>query len=114
MIFHAGLPKSYWGEAVNTAAYLSNRLPTQALDGNASPYELRYAKLPDLSSLRVFGCLGYAHVPEIQRVKLVPKAVQLRFIGHGKGSKRYRMMDLHTQKVTLRKDVVFNEPCVPF
>ena len=42
-------------------------------------------------------------------MKLDPKAVQLRFIGYGKGSKGYRMMDLHTQKVTLRKDVVFNE-----
>ena len=44
MIFHAGLPESYWGEAINTVANLSNRLPTQVLDRNASPYELWYPK----------------------------------------------------------------------
>ena len=109
MIFHAGLPKSYWVEAVNTTVYLSNRIPTQALDGNTSPYELWYSKLPDLSNLNVFGCLGYANVPGQQRTKLGPKAVQLRFIGYSKGTKWYRMMGMNTKQVMLRKDVVFNE-----
>ena len=30
MIAHAGLPNSYWGEAVVTAAYVRNRMPTTA------------------------------------------------------------------------------------
>jgi len=29
MLFDANLPKKYWGEAIMTAAYLHNRLPTK-------------------------------------------------------------------------------------
>ena len=31
MLSHAGLPDSYWAEAVATAAYVRNRLPTAAI-----------------------------------------------------------------------------------
>ena len=30
MISHAGVPKCYWGEAVATAAYITNRVPSAA------------------------------------------------------------------------------------
>ena len=81
MIIHAGRPYSFWGESMNTAVYLTNRLPTQALGGDISPYEKWYSRKPDLSFLRVFGCIGYAHVPDQQCTKLEPKAVKLRFVG---------------------------------
>ena len=28
MMFHAGMPKQFWGEAIHTAAYVHNRSPT--------------------------------------------------------------------------------------
>ena len=63
MIAHAGLPNVYWAEAVATAAYLRNRTTTSALKTDATPYELWYGRKPDISHLRVFGCVAYAHIP---------------------------------------------------
>ena len=111
MIIHAGLSYSFWGESVNTAVYLTNRLPTQALGGDISPYEKWYSRKLDLSNLRVFGCIGYAHVPDQQHTKLEPKAVKLRFVGYGKGSKGYRMLEESRKTVVMKRDVVFNESC---
>ena len=39
MIVHAGLPKFYLAEAVNTAVYLTNRIPTKVLGGDITPFE---------------------------------------------------------------------------
>ena len=109
MIAHADLPKSYWAEAVSTAAHLRNRLPTRALPDGVTPYERWYERKPDLSTLKVFGCIGYAHIPDPQRRKLDDKAVKLRFIGYSRQTKGYRMIDDATKKVYIRRDVTFNE-----
>ena len=93
MIVHAGLPKFYWAEAVNTAVYLMNRIPTQALDGDITPFEKWYSRKPDLANLKVFGCVAYAHVPKQFRAKLDNKAVKLRFVGYSVGTKGYRLID---------------------
>lgn len=44
MVFDAGFPKTLWGEAVLTAAYLANRSPTSALEVSKTPYEVWYNK----------------------------------------------------------------------
>ena len=64
MIAHAGVSNIFWAEAISTAAYVRNRLPTTALKENETPYERWYGKKPDVSHLRVFGCM-----PMCQKVK---------------------------------------------
>lgn len=108
MISLAKLPKSFWGEAVTTAAYLTNRIPTSSLGGKTTPYELWYEKKPDLKHLRVFGCIAYAHVDTYRR-KLDDKAQKLRFLGYANRSRGYRLVDDVTHKVVYSKDVTFNE-----
>jgi len=39
MLFQANMPKSFWAEAMTTAAYLINHLPSEAIEGKI-PYEL--------------------------------------------------------------------------
>ena len=39
-------------------------------------------KKPDLSHLKVFGCLAYVHAPDELRSKLGPKAKKCVFIGY--------------------------------
>lgn len=109
MIAHAGLPNCYWAEAVSTAAYLRNRIITTAFDKKMTPFERWYGRKPDLSHLRVFGCMGYAHIPDVQRQKLDKKAEKFRLVGYSIQSKGYRLLDEKTLKVVIRRDVVFNE-----
>ena len=109
MMAHAGLPGKYWAEAVETASYIRNRTPTSALDGNKTPLEAWSGRKPNVSNMKVFGCIAYAHVPDTQRQKLDQKAVKLRFVGYSVQSKGYRLLDEKTSQVYTRRDVIFNE-----
>ena len=106
MLAHAGLPHCYWAEAVSTAAYLKNHTVTTAFEKVATPYERWYGRKPNISNLRVFGCMAYAHIPDSQRTKLDKK---MRFVGYSIQSKGYRLLDEKTRNVVVRHDVVFNE-----
>ena len=54
LLMEANLPNSFWAEAINTANYLRNRLPTKSLN-RKTPYELWEEEVPGVSNLRVFG-----------------------------------------------------------
>lgn len=53
------LPKVYWSYDVDNAICLINRTPTKVLE-NIFPYEVLHGVIPDLITLRDFGCLSYA------------------------------------------------------
>lgn len=108
MLSHAKLPKMYWAEAVATAAYIQNRLPTSVLK-KATPYQRWNGKKPDMSHMKVFGCVAYAHVPDTERRKLDKKAVKLRFMGYTNNAKGYRLLDEEKRRILIRRDVIFNE-----
>jgi hypothetical protein len=64
LLADAGLPMSFWLDAVLTRQYLVNRLPTSTLPDNLTPFELiTEGRKPDLSHLRVWGCDCYVAVP---------------------------------------------------
>ena len=109
MMFHAGLPNRFRAEVVECAAYIRNNTSTSAIKGNKTPFEVLSGNKPDVSHLKVFGCMEYTHVPDAQRHKLDKKAVKLRFIGYSIQSKGYRLLDKETSLVYIRRDVVFNE-----
>ena len=108
MINHASLSNSYWAEAVATAAYLKNR---SSPSGNTTPYQKWFERKPDVSHLRVFGCIAYVHILNCDRQKKVKK---LRFVGYCKNSKGYRLFDEETRKVLKRRDVIFDETVFVF
>ena len=109
MMAQAELPECYWAEAVATAAYLRNRVPTRSLK-STTPYEKWFERKPDLSHIRVFGCMCYAYIPEVNKKgKLSNKAEKLRFIGYSLQTKGYRLIDESTSKVLVRRDVICNE-----
>ena len=62
VISHAKLNSSYWGEAVATAAYVRNHMVTTAT--GTTPYERWYNRRPDVSNLKVFGCIAFGHIPD--------------------------------------------------
>lgn len=108
LLNHAGLDKTFWAEAVNTAVYLRNRLPCRSIGGK-SPYERWYKKIPNIQHLRTFGCVCYSHIPKEQRKKLDVKASKCILLGYDVSAKAYRLYCLDTSKIIVSRDVKFNE-----
>ncbi|KAL0341150.1 UNVERIFIED_CONTAM: Retrovirus-related Pol polyprotein from transposon TNT 1-94, partial [Sesamum radiatum] len=86
LLISSGLAKSFWGEALLTAAYLINRSPSVPLLGKV-PEHVWSGKNVDLSSLRVFGCSAFVFQ---NNDKLEPRAKKCVFIGYPEGVKGYR------------------------
>ena len=109
MIFNASLPNIYWGEALNTATYVRNRLVTTST--GLTPYERWYGRIPDVSNMKVFGCVAYALIPDANRRKLDSKTEKLRFIGYAStfGTKGYRLYDEVSRRLINSRDVIFDE-----
>ena len=108
MLSHAQMPNEFWAEAVNTSVYVRNRSPTTALNG-ITPYECLLKKKPDVSNLRVFGCVTYVHIPENQRKKLDAKSRKSIFVGYPEGVKGFKLYDPVTHKFIRSRDVIFLE-----
>ena len=107
MLIDANMDKKYWAEAINTANYLQNRLPTKAVE--KTPYELCYSRKPDVKNLHIFGSKAYIHIHKEQRRKLDDKAEKLTFVGYCEESKAYRFLDKETSRIKISRDVVFIE-----
>lgn len=108
MLKLAGLSRGYWGEAVATAAYVINRLPTSVYQG-ATPYERWTTHKPCINHLRIFGSPAYAHLAEDQRVKLDYKARKYVFIGYTEGIKGYKLYDPNSRTTTHARSVIFHK-----
>ncbi|KAL0551708.1 hypothetical protein IC582_010797 [Cucumis melo] len=108
MLQMKGLLNDFWAEAVSTSIYLLNISPTKAVM-NKTPFEVWYGKKPNVSHLRVFGCISYALVPSQVRQKLDKKSEKCIFVGYCTQSKTYRLYNPLNDKILTRRDVVFNE-----
>ena len=108
MMFERGVPKSLWGDAVMTACYVINRLPTENL-GNKSPFEVLNGIKPSINHLRVFGCKCYVFIPEAQRNKLEPKSVKCMFVGYSTSQKGYKCFHPETKRMYVSREVRFDE-----
>ena len=84
-----GLPKSFWVNAVGTAAYLINRRPLVPMEFRL-PEEVWSDKEVKFSHLKVFDCISYVHVDSDARSKLDAKSKICFFIGYGDEKFGYR------------------------
>ncbi|XP_071695902.1 uncharacterized protein [Rutidosis leptorrhynchoides] len=93
LMIESNVPKSFWPEALATATYLVNRLPTRALDLK-NPLEAltKFYKPPSNLTLnpRIFGCSVFVHIPKNERTKLDACAEKCVFVGYGVNQKGYR------------------------
>ena len=64
------LSLSFWGYALETAAFMLNRAASKSIE--TTPYELWFGKKPKLSFLKVWG--GDTYVKKLQPDKLEPKS----------------------------------------
>ncbi|GJW51622.1 retrovirus-related pol polyprotein from transposon TNT 1-94 [Tanacetum coccineum] len=99
LIIESNVPKTFWPEALATATYLINRLPTKILKMK-TPLETltEYHTLPQVLTLKpkVFVCTVFAHIPKSYRDKLDPCAEKCVFVGYGVNQKGYRCYNSKT------------------
>ena len=77
MLQHSHLPDVHWYRALQHAAYVYNRTPRRMpvyTDGQpkhemTTPYYQSHKVIPDLSMLKVWGCLAFAYKEEAKRDK---------------------------------------------
>jgi transposase InsO family protein len=103
MLLDAGLSQQYWGEAVMTAVYLQNRLPTKATV--KTPFELWHGEKPDLSHIRIFGCKAFAYIPKEKRTKFDDHAIETILVGYSEQTKGYRLLLTKTNKIIISRSV---------
>lgn len=63
------LPEKLWPLGLSTTVYLKNRAPTKAVKEGITPIQKLTNTVPDLSHLRVWGCIAYLRLPEETPVK---------------------------------------------
>jgi hypothetical protein len=108
MLKAKGLPRWFWGEAVNTAVYVLNRCPTKSVDG-MTPFKAWHVRKPVVHHLRTFGCIVYVWNTMPHLNKLEDRGRKMIFVDYESGSKVYRAYDPITKRVHVTCDVVFDE-----
>ena len=113
MMFQSHLPLHLWVEAFATDSYISNILPSQALE-NKSPFEALFKMKPSYKALRAFGSACYPCLRDRQDHKFDPKSLQCVFVGYSSMHKGYRCLFPPTGKVYITRHAIFDEELYPF
>jgi len=111
MIHDQDLPMCLWEEATMTTVYLQNPLSHSAL-GFKTPEEMFTGKKPEVSHLKIFGCLVFRHIPKEKRNKLEPSGKRGIFVGYCEVSKVFKIYIPGHRHIEINKDVTFDEDVV--
>lgn len=76
---------------------------------NKTPQEAWSGFKPSVNHLRIFGCIGYAHIPKQKREKLDQKSEKVIFVGYSYNTKASKLYNPWTRKVIVSRDVIFDE-----
>src|SRR5579862_6779626 len=80
MMSHATLPISFWGYALEAAAYILNLVPSKSVP--RTPQEMWKGRKPSLKHIHIWGCPAY--VLNDKATKLEPRSEMCYFIGYPK------------------------------
>ena len=85
MLINSQLLEILWGEALKTAAYILNQVPSKSIP--KTPYELRSQKKPSLRHFHVWGYKVEVRPYNPQSKKLDSKTTSGYFVGYCVGSR---------------------------
>ncbi|KOM54435.1 hypothetical protein LR48_Vigan10g032700 [Vigna angularis] len=108
-MLNTNVPVHHWGDAVLTACFLINRMPSSSLN-NKIPHTVIF--LNDTLyhvSPRVFGCMCFVHNVSPGLDKLSAKAIKCVFLGYSRLQKGYKCYSPSTKRYYMSADVTFFE-----
>ncbi|RVW69268.1 Copia protein [Vitis vinifera] len=114
LMFSSNVPNYFWGEAILTATYLINRMPSRVLTFQ-SPCQLFLKQFPHTRAassdlpLKVFGCTAFIHVYPQNRSKFAPRANKCIFLGYSPTQKGYKCYSPTNKRFYTTMDVSFFE-----
>ena len=88
MISRINLPGFLWVEALKTALYILNRVPTKAVP--LTPFKLWTGRKPSLNHLKVWGCPAEVKLYNPTLSKLDSRTTRCYFVSYPEHSKGYR------------------------
>ena len=107
LMFQMNVPKYLWSEAVMTAIYLINRMPSRIL-GMKSP-ELLLGRCDFKVPPKVFCCVCFIKEHRLVVSKLDPQAVKCIFVGYASTQKGYKCWDPIGRRLFVSMGVTFHE-----
>ena len=114
LLLHHSIPQRFWGDALLTACYLINRMPSSVLN-DQTPHSLFYPDQPPYQlPPQVFGCTCFVHILTPGQDKLSAKAIKCIFLGYSRLQRGYRCYSLDTHRYIVSADVTFFEQSSPF
>ncbi|RVW98707.1 Copia protein [Vitis vinifera] len=114
LMFSSNVPNYFWGEAILTATYLINRMPSRVLTFQ-SPRQLFLKQFPHTHAassdlpLKVFGCTAFVHVYPQNRSKFALRANKCIFLGYSPTQKGYKCYSPTNKRFYTTMDVSFFE-----
>ena len=113
LLLQMSVPKTYWGEAVLTATFLINRMPSQ-VSYFKFPIDVLSKSFPNFEGIgtlspKIFGCVSFIHIPKQSRDKLEPRALRCVFLGYSSNQKGYKCYHPPTKRSYITMDVPFFE-----
>ncbi|GJS93849.1 retrovirus-related pol polyprotein from transposon TNT 1-94 [Tanacetum coccineum] len=109
LLFQMAVPKPFWADAVSTAYFLINRIPSAILGGNY-PYSVLFPTKPlFLIDPKIFGGTCFVQDTQPNITKLDPKSLKCVFLGYSRIQKGYRCYSPQLYHYLVSRDVTFHE-----
>ena len=119
LLHQAGLPNSFWEDAMDYFVYVKNRAPHSALDGKRPidvwNEELGEVEREDIWNLKTFGCRAEVHIPPNFRIggKDGPKTRTCVYLGRARNRKTDKFWDTDRNKIVFGYASEFREEEFP-
>lgn len=112
MLTEANLPLQFWFHCLMAIMHVLNRCPTASLK-SITPHEAWHKRKPDVSHLRVWGCLAYVHIQKDKRASFGPHMEKCIFVGYPPGYKGWQFYNPVTRKFIISERAEFDERYFP-
>jgi transposase InsO family protein len=108
MIHSRNLAQHFWGEAINTACHIINKVYLRP-ETNKTPYEIWRGKKPKVKYFKTFGSKCYILRDRENLGKFDSKSDEGIFLGYSTNSRAYRVFNKRTETVMESINVVVDD-----